>query len=257
MLGAAAAASVTLPAAAAAAASSKSLFFELKHYRMRNGPANMVTRTTAFLSKGYLPAARRAGAGPLGFFSALIAPDSPFILSLSAYPSLGAMQAALEALAVDAEYQRALAEYNAGPDAGFVRIDSSLLRTFDAVPAVETLPPDPKRAARIFELRTYGSNNESTQRQKKRMFENSEAGIFRRLDFKPVFFAETIAGAGMPSNVYMVSFENLAAREKLWATFQADPEWVKVRAMPEYSDPGLTINITNSILRPLDFSDIR
>jgi hypothetical protein len=27
--------------------------------------------------------------------------------------------------------------------------------------------------------------------------------------------------------------------------------------MPEYSDPGLTINITNSILRPLDFSDIR
>jgi hypothetical protein len=255
MLGAAAVASVTLPATAAAAAS-KSVFFELKLYRMRNGPANMLTRTTAFLSKGYLPAARRAGAGPLGFFSAVIAPGSPFILSLSAYPSLGAMQTAVEALAVDAEYQKALAEFNAGPDAGFVRIDSSWLRTFDAVPAIETLPPDPKRAARIFELRTYESNNESTQRQKKKMFESGEIGIFRRLDFKPVFFAETIAGAGMPSNVYMVSFESLAAREKLWATFQADPEWVKIRTMPEYSDPGLTINITNSILRPLDFSDI-
>jgi len=254
MLGAAVAASVTLPAAAAA---SRSVFFELKLYRMRNGPANMVARTTAFLSKGYLPAARRAGAAPLGFFSALIAPDSPFVLSLSAYPSLGAMQAALEALAVDAEYQKALAEYNTGPDAGFVRIDSSLLRTFDAIPAVETLPPDPKRAARVFELRTYGSNNESTRRQKQRMFENSEAAIFRRIDIRPVFFAETIAGAGMPSNVYMVSFESLAAREKLWAAFDADPEWLKVRAMPEYSVPGLTINITSSILRPLAFSEVR
>ena len=256
MLGAAAAASVTLPAAAAAAAS-KSVYFELKLYRMRNGPANMVTRTTAFLSKGYLPAARRAGASQLGFFSALIAPDSPFILSLSTYQSLGAMQSALEALVVDAEYQKALAEYNTGPDAGFVRIDSSWLRTFDAIPAVETLPPDPKRAARVFELRTYGSNNESTRRQKQRMFENSEAAIFRRIDIRPVFFAETIAGAGMPSNVYMVSFENLAAREKLWGAFDADPEWLKVRAMPEYTVPGLTINISNSILRPLVFSDIR
>ncbi len=240
-----------------AATASKSVYFELKYYRMRNGRANMVNRTNDFLGKGYVPAARRAGIGPLGFFSAVIAPASPFVLALTTYPSLAAMQAALDTLAADTEYQKALADYNAAPDAGFVRMESSLLRTFESTPAVETLPPDPKRAPRIFELRLYESNNESTQRQKRKMFESGEIGLFRRLGFQPVFFAETIAGASMPNNTYMVSFENLAAREKQWAVFQADPEWVKMRAMPEYSDPGLTINITNSILRPLDFSDIR
>jgi NIPSNAP len=216
-----------------------------------------VNRTTAFLSKGYLPAVRRAGFGPVGFFNALIAPASPFVLTLTTYPSLGAMPAALEALAADAEYRKALADYDSGPDAGFTRMESSLLRTFESFPAIETLPPDPKRAPRIFELRTYESNNESTQRQKRKMFETGEIGIFRRLGFQPVFFAETIVGPAMPNNTYMVSFADLAAREKLWAEFQADPEWAKTRAMPEYSDPGLTINITNAILRPLDFSDIR
>ncbi len=33
----------------------------------------------------------------------------------------------------------------------------------------------------------------------------------------------------MPNLTYLIPFEDLAAREKAWNLFAADPEWVKVR----------------------------
>ena len=61
----------------------------------------------------------------------------------------------------------------------------------------------------------------------------------------------------MPNLTYMLSFDNLAAREKLWQAFGADPEWVKLRSLPGNNDTDNVSNITNAILRPLPFSDIR
>jgi hypothetical protein len=74
---------------------------------------------------------------------------------------------------------------------------------------------------------------------------------------QPVFFAETFVGQRMPNLVYMLSFDNLAAREKLWQAFGADPEWQKLRSQPGFNDQENVSNISNSILRPLPFSDIR
>jgi hypothetical protein len=33
----------------------------------------------------------------------------------------------------------------------------------------------------------------------------------------------------MPNLTYITPFDNLAAREKAWEAFAADPEWIKVR----------------------------
>jgi hypothetical protein len=55
----------------------------------------------------------------------------------------------------------------------------------------------------------------------------------------------------------MVAYDDLPAREKAWRTFGGDPEWKKLRAMPEYSDAEIVSNVSNSILRPLPFSPIR
>ncbi len=79
----AAAAALTVPAPGAAA---KPAIFELRYFRMRNGA--QVQRTSDFFSKIYLPAARRVGVGTVGFFNALIAEQSPFLLSLASYPSI-------------------------------------------------------------------------------------------------------------------------------------------------------------------------
>jgi hypothetical protein len=248
--------------AAGAASSSaqtapKSAYYELRYFRMRTDHADQSRRTAEFL-RSYVPAAKRAGAGPIGLFNASIAPNTPFVLRLTSYPSLAVFEAAREKLSGDGDYQKALADYNANPDPGFTRMESWLLRAFDSFPAIETGPADASRPARIFELRTYESQNESTLREKIKMFtEGGEIGVFRACGMQPVFFGEAVAGANMPHVTYMLAFEDMAAREKLWALFRANPDWRKLQAAPEYAAPGLVINISNSILTPLQGSDIR
>jgi hypothetical protein len=123
---------------------------------------------------------------------------------------------------------------------------------------METGPAEAGRPARIFELRTYESLNESSVQQKIKMFgAGGEIGIFRACGMQPVLFGEAVAGANMPHVSYMLAFENLAAREKLWAVFQANPDWIKLKASPDYSSPSLVINISNAILAPVAGSDIR
>src|ERR1039458_9956991 len=222
----------TLAAGAASSSAQtapKSAYYELRYFRMRTEHSEQSRRTTEFLTKAYVPAATRA-----------------------------AIKTAREKLAGDADYQKALADYNANPDPGFVRMESWLLRAFDSFPAIETGPADASRPARIFELRTYESLNESTLQQKIKMFgAGGEIGVFRGCGMQPVLFGEAVVGANMPHLSYMLAFENLAAREKLWSVFSASPDWQKLRTNPEYSSPSLVINISNAILTPVQGSDIR
>jgi hypothetical protein len=73
----------------------------------------------------------------------------------------------------------------------------------------------------------------------------------------PVFFAEAIVGSRMPHLTYMLTYNELAARERLWSAFGSDPDWQKLRAQPGLSDPEIVSNISNTILHPAAFSDIR
>jgi hypothetical protein len=248
-----AAASAGLAAVPAAAAQQNS-FFELRYYHMRNG--NQTQRTSDFLSRYFLPAAQRLGIGPLGFFGAVIAEGSPFILALISYPSAAAFADSSERLAADKDFQRGFDEYNSMTELSYIRMDNSLLRAFDTMPSIG-VPPAGQSTPRIFELRTYESNNAKAAQRKIRMFNEGEAAIFQRLGMAPVFFGETLAGRNLPNLTYMLSFENMAARDKLWSAFGADPEWQKLRAQPGYSDAEIVSNISNAILRPLDFSPIR
>ena len=118
-------------------------------------------------------------------------------------------------------------------------------------PAVEKLQPP-----RVFELRTYESQSFAGLHRKVTMFNESEAGIFKRLGFRPVFFGETIAGPSQPNLKYMLSYKNLAERDRLWGEFGADPQWQKLRGRPGLSDNEIVANISNVILRPLPFSAI-
>jgi hypothetical protein len=136
-------------------------------------------------------------------------------------------------------------------------MESELLRAFDSMPELMVPPTDPKRPARIFELRTYESLTELSLRRKVRMFDEGEAGIFRRLGMNPVFFGQAVFGRNLPKLAYMLAYDDMAAREKLWRDFSADPEWQKLRVQPGFSDAELVSNISNPILRPLPFSAIR
>ena len=244
-------------ALAAAQEPPKRAFFELRFYYMRNSKSNQVQRTTSFVSNAYAPAAKRAGVGPVGIFSAVIAPESPFLLVVSGYPSLGGMQTSLEKLVADAAYQKALAEFNSNPDLAYIRVESTLLRCFDSVPAIEVGPSGADHAARTFELRTYESDNETTLQRKIKMFGDAEVAIFRKNGLQPVFFGEALVGGKLPRLTYMVAYENMAGREKAWSAFSADPDWQKVKVMPGLSDPEIVANISNVILKSVAGSEIR
>jgi len=250
---ASAAAALARPAASAA----RKGVFELRYFRLRNTRANQVKRTSDFLANAILPAAGRAGIGPVGFFSGAIAVDSPFILMLAGFPSLAGMEQAREKLAADKDYQKARDEFNSATDLNYMRMESSLLAGFESMPAIEVPPGGADRQPRVFELRVYESSNTSTLARKIKMFDEGEIALFRKCGILPVFFGETIAGPNMPNLTYMVAFDNMAARDKAWQTFVNHPEWKQMSTRPEYADADIVSNISNSVLRPLSFSPIR
>jgi hypothetical protein len=241
--------------AAASQAMPKNAILEMRYIRMRNG--NQVQRTSDFLSKYAFPAMKRAGIERAGAFTALIGEQSPFVLVVTSYPSLAALGTTQNKLYGDKEFVKAWDDYNTMDELPFERVEISLLRGFNTVPDIEMPPSDPNKPARVFELRTYQSNNFKAGLRKVKMFDEGEIGVFRRLGMLPVFFGQTIIGRDMPNLTYMLAFDDLAHRERAWKAFGSDPEWQKMRVQPGYSDAEIVSNISSAILRPLPFSPVR
>jgi hypothetical protein len=231
--------------------------YEIRTIHLRNTPDNQRSRLTDFLQHAAVPAFARAGIAPCAYFGSMIAEETPFVMTIASYPSMAAMEQQRAKLSADADYKKALEAYNTQPGLNYQRIDSFLARAFPSMPEM-IVPADTQgRPGRVFELRRYESNNATTLARKIKMFESGEIAIFQRLGMRPVFFSETIVGAMMPNLVYMLSYDDLASREKLWKAFGADPEWQKLRSAPGNSDAEIVSNISNSLLQPLPFSPVR
>src|SRR5690606_12459342 len=88
---------------------------------------------------------------------------------------------------------------------------------------------------RIYELRSYESATEKSYVNKVQMFnDGDEIGIFRRLGFNAIFYAEVLSGTRMPNLMYMTSFNDRADRDARWESFRTDPAWIKLSGLPEY-----------------------
>ncbi len=71
-----------------------------------------------------------------------------------------------------------------------------------------------------------------------------------------MFFGETPIGSRMTNLTYMLAFEDMAARERSWATFRADPEWKQLWSTPGLTDAEIASNVTSVLLRPVPYSQI-
>jgi hypothetical protein len=230
-------------------------YLELKIWKLHNSAEQQPERVSDFLEQGLGPALNRAGGKLVGAFANVISQDGPYYVTISQFKSVAAFGDALNALRSDAKYEEQATKLAAGPGVPFVRLESSLLRCFDKMPqpAVEAASGH----SRIFELRTYESQSFTTLTRKVGMFNNGEMQIFERLRMRPVFFGETLVGPRQPNLMYMLSYDNLDARDRLWREFGSDPAWQKLKSQPGLSDPEIVQNISNVILRPLAFSPIR
>jgi len=231
-------------------------YYELRRYQLRRGPQTKVLDD--YLREAFIPAMKRLGIGPVGVFNTAIGNDSPLVYVLMACPSLDLLVTANARLASDAEYQRAGAPLINAPAAApaYHRVENSLMMAFAGIPKLEVPPGISGQRSRIFELRIYESHSKKANRKKIEMFNTGEIAIFRRTGLRPVFFGETLIGSRFPNLTYMLVFDDLAARERNWATFIADPEWKKLSGMPEYSDAEILTNISNVILNPAPYSEI-
>ena len=69
-------------------------------------------------------------------------------------------------------------------------------------------------------------------------------------------FFTTLVGESNQELTYYLVWESLADREKKWAAFQADPEWIAKRAETE-KDGAIVANVDVQILQPTAFSSVK
>ncbi|MEJ7618455.1 MAG: NIPSNAP family protein [Pyrinomonadaceae bacterium] len=253
----------TTPHTAAAAAAKHSLqesaqpqpeYYELRLYHLRRGPK--VKLVDDFFREVALPAMRRAGLGPVGFFNVAIGPDSPTLYMLIPHKSMESFATASARVSADSEYRKAGAAFLGAPaaDPAYVRAESSLMVSFEGT---KLEVPAPANKGRIFELRTYESHNKAANKKKIEMFAKlGEIAIFRRTGLQPVFFGETLIGSKLPNLTYMLTYPDMSTRDKNWSAFIGDPEWKKLSATPGYTDPEIVTNISSAFLRPTGYSEI-
>jgi hypothetical protein len=229
-------------------------YFELRRYHLL--PGTRQRAFTTFVGDVAIPAMNRAGVGRVGAFTVVYGENAPSLLLVLAHQTLDTVISLRERLANDAVYTRAGASILDAPlsDPAFVRVESTLLRAFEAMPTLEPSAGAGTGAARIFELRTYESHSDRAALNKLKMFNAGEVPIFRRAGLTPVFFGETVIGAKMPSLTYMITTANMAARDSAWAAFGQDPEWKTLSADPQYRDNVSAIS--DIILQPTAYSQI-
>jgi hypothetical protein len=88
-------------------------------------------------------------------------------------------------------------------------------------------------------------------------FAGGEIDIFHKSGVHPILYADTIFGTDQPNMAYLIPFESEAHREKGWATFNADPDWIKIRDESIRRGGDIVRNITNMFLTPTSFSMLR
>ena len=232
----------------------QSQYYELRRYSFDPARPGQRERFLPFLENAAIPALNRLGIKPVGVFEPKEADGSIFVVL--PHPSLNSVASLVERMGTDLRFLEEGADIinatNENPP--YQRFESSLLQAFSGMPKLE-IPVT--GSSRVLQLRIYESPNERTNLKKIEMFNDAgEIRIFRKVGLHPVFFGRAIAGAKMPNLTYLLAFKDEDELNANWQKFRADPDWLSLKAMPEYADKKILSGITNIVLRPLPFSQI-
>ncbi len=227
-------------------------FYVLKSYTLK--PAK-VAALDDYLSKAYIPAAGRAGTGPVGVFRE---PETNGTLVVHVLTVLKSEAQASEfeaKIAVDAGYRDAAKAFLSAPesDPAYDRADTSVLAAIEGMP--KTAVPDTSKA-RLLNLRIYESPTPAAHEKKVEMFNTGELAIFKRTGLTPVMFGSAQSGPRMPNLTYLLVFPDDDARKAAWKKFGGDPEWQALKVKPGFTDKEIIKKITNILLTPAPYSQI-
>ena len=235
----------------------KSEFYSLTIYRLSN--PSQQERVDNFLKSAYLPALHRLGKNKVGVFKQIAKDTAAFgkiIYVLVPYSSLDEFQKINSALDNDSKLKQDGADYvnAAHNNPPYSRMETILMKAFSKMPKMETPQLNGARSERIYELRSYEGATEKLYKSKVKMFNDSdEVGLFKRLNFNAVFYAEVVSGSRMPNLMYMTTFDNMATRDEHWKAFSDDPQWKKLLTIEEYKNTVSKADIL--LLSSTDYSD--
>lgn len=86
-------------------------------------------------------------------------------------------------------------------------------------------------------------------------FADVTMNLFKKHGIQVVGFWETLYGESNEL-VYILAFEDAAARQKKWDAFQADPDWQSARKASEMNGP-LVQRVVNKLWKPTAFSPLQ
>ena len=87
-------------------------------------------------------------------------------------------------------------------------------------------------------------------------FDKITLPIWKKHGIKQAGFWTTVIGESNQRLYYMLKWDSLADREKKWASFQSDQNWIRKRAETEKDGP-LVANVSNAIIEPTKFSSVK
>lgn len=230
-------------------------YFQIKIYHLATDEQEK--NLDNYLETAYLPAMHRAGIKTVGVFKPIQKDTGDKLVYVFVpFTSFQQFEQLDDKLLQDAAYMTVGkdyidAVYNNAP---YKRMESILLKAFtgmtgSAVPAL-TAP----KSERVYELRSYESPTEKYYHNKVKMFNTGdEVGLFKRLGFNAVFYAEVLSGSHMPNLMYMTSFNSRQEREDHWKTFVDDAYWKTLSAKEEYQHNVSKADIF--LLTPTSYSD--
>ena len=108
----------------------------------------------------------------------------------------------------------------------------------------------------IYELRIYRCVPNRLPALLKR-FETDTLRIWEKHGIRQAGFWTTVIGESNQELTYLLAWESLAEREKKWAAFQTDPEWIAARRREREGRAHCSRTLSNSILQPTSFSSVR
>jgi hypothetical protein len=199
--------------------------FVVRNYFLKNG--SQPARLHKFMKTTLLPELQAVTSIPPIFLDAVIAPHVPQVMTVFGFESMEQWQAFEGKAAASSRYQTSLGEWERGDDPPYEEYSEKLLAPTAFCPP---LAASGSSAARTFELRVYHSPTRRQLAALNDRFAGPEVQIFHRSGIFPVLYTNGLSGESLPNLTYLIPFESLAAREKAWAAFGADPEWIKVRA---------------------------
>ena len=230
-------------AALPAAASRKFRYFAIELYKLKNG--TQLTRLHDYFSKHRVPAMQQANeeGSPILVMEALVAPHMPQVACLAGFSSLDHLSTVMANVAANSTLMKRYFEWEQGPEPPF---ESQSMMLIEAAPYSPDLAPQKSKTPRIFEWRIYHSPTFTQLKALHERFAGPEIKIFHRTGVHPVLYASTLIGPDIPNLTYFIPFDSLDAREKAWAAFGADAEWVKVRreSIEKHGQIASTIQIS-------------